>query len=392
MRVSTKGSGQRPVNESGQNWIMIAVAVPSTAKLAVFSSYDSMELDDAKQQYNAWNDEAEAATAKLWAVYVAEAEKYDQALVDSWRSNMGGMLIFAGLFSASLTAFITESYQTLSPNTGAATVVLLAQISQQLAASVNGSAFVVSQPAPFDPPATAVVCNALWFISLGLSLTCALIITLVEQSARDYLHKANLRSAPFIRARIFCYLYYGLKRFNMHFIVEVVPLLLHASLLFFFAGLVAFLHPVNRVMMIIAAVLLGLVTAIYVCLTVLPIISLDCPYRTPLSGAFWVVARGLTTLMRNFTRTSDGADWRNLPMSPRTESMIGAMTRQALHNSDERASRDLRALVWTLKLLTDDIELETFVESIPDALWGPSGRPGHTTTTYGPLPMMTRFH
>ncbi|KAJ6602984.1 hypothetical protein B0H10DRAFT_1822835 [Mycena sp. CBHHK59/15] len=138
-------------------------------------------------------------------------EKYDRALVESWRSNMDGMLLFAGLFSASLTAFIIESYQTLSPDTGAATVILLAQISQQLVASANGSALVVSQPAPFDPPATAVVCNALWFISLGLSLRCALVATLLEQWARDYLHKANLRSAPFIRARIFSYLYYGLK-------------------------------------------------------------------------------------------------------------------------------------------------------------------------------------
>ncbi|KAJ6602985.1 hypothetical protein B0H10DRAFT_2230003 [Mycena sp. CBHHK59/15] len=160
----------------------------------------------------------------------------------------------------------------------------------------------------------------------------------------------------------------------MHVVVEVVPLLLHTSLVFFFAGLVAFLLPVNQVMMIIAAVLLGLVV-IYTCLTILPIISLDCPYRTPLSGAFWVVVRTLTTLMGRFTRTSsDGADRKDPPISPRTGSMMGAMTRRALHNSDERALRDRRALVWTLKSVTDDSELETFVESIPEALWGPSGR------------------
>lgn len=41
---------------------------------------------------------AEAASAKIWAVYVAEAEKYDKALVESWKSNMEGMLIFVSLF------------------------------------------------------------------------------------------------------------------------------------------------------------------------------------------------------------------------------------------------------------------------------------------------------
>jgi hypothetical protein len=36
----------------------------------------------------------EAAAAKLWAVYVSEAEKYDKALVETWKSDMEGLLIF----------------------------------------------------------------------------------------------------------------------------------------------------------------------------------------------------------------------------------------------------------------------------------------------------------
>ncbi|KAJ7455581.1 hypothetical protein FB451DRAFT_1048897, partial [Mycena latifolia] len=128
----------------------------------------------------------EAAAAKLWAVYISEAEKYDKALVESWKSDMEGMLIFAGLFSASLTAFLIESYKTLNPDTGDATVRLLAQISLQLAASANGSTLQLPESTPFTPPAASLVCNALWFISLGFSLTCALIATLLEQWARDF--------------------------------------------------------------------------------------------------------------------------------------------------------------------------------------------------------------
>jgi hypothetical protein len=30
----------------------------------------------------------------MWAFYVAEAEKYDKGLVESWKSDMDGMLIF----------------------------------------------------------------------------------------------------------------------------------------------------------------------------------------------------------------------------------------------------------------------------------------------------------
>ncbi|KAJ7265330.1 hypothetical protein C8J57DRAFT_959369, partial [Mycena rebaudengoi] len=211
-----------------------------------------------------------------WTVYVSEAEKYDKALVESWRSDMNAMLIFAGLFSAILTAFLIESYQTLLPGPGDDTAFFLRQISGQLAASASGTNFTVSQPVPHVPTMTSLVCNILWFISLGLSLACALIATLLEQWAREFIHRSEMHSAPLIRARIFsasiCTLSWG-----------VIPLLLHTSLILFFAGLVAFLVPVNTSVMAVVAVLLVIVIAIYSVLTLLPLKYLDSPYHTPLS-------------------------------------------------------------------------------------------------------------
>ncbi|KAJ7218996.1 hypothetical protein C8J57DRAFT_1149196, partial [Mycena rebaudengoi] len=311
----------------------------------------------------------EAATAKLWTVYISEAEKYDKGLVASWRSDMDGMLIFAGLFSASLTAFIIESYKKLSPDTGEVAVALLAQISDQLAGKAGNNTLTAT---PFVPDTTALICNALWFISLGLSLSSALIATLLEQWARDFLHKTDLRSVPVIRARIFSYLYYGLKRFDMHTVVEVIPLLLHASLLFFFAGLILFLLPVNKIIMGIAAALFGLVIVVYSVLTLLPLVYLDCPYRTPLSGSCW---RLLQTLRPYLTRQPPSSVPSTKALSSNhSDTVVEAMVRRATEVSEQRSIRDQRALIWTVKSLTDEIELEPFVESIPDALWGPNGR------------------
>ncbi|KAJ7817355.1 hypothetical protein B0H14DRAFT_1387182 [Mycena olivaceomarginata] len=310
----------------------------------------------------------EATAAKLWAVYISEAEKYDKALVESWKSDMEGMLIFAGLFSASLTAFLIESYKTLNPDSGDMTITLLSQISQQLAASANGTPFQIPAPARFTPAPSSLVCNALWFISLGFSLSCALIATLLEQWARDFLHKADMRSAPIIRARVFSYLYYGLKRFNMHTVVEIIPLLLHASLLFFFGGLVAFLIPVNLTMTIITAILLLILVAVYSVLTLLPLWYMDSPYRTPLSGAFWRLLQGFQTLQKHHYVIKDGD--LSVPATPRDESMVEIMFHAATKISDEQRARDRRALVWTVKSLADDTELEPFVEAIPDVLWG----------------------
>ena len=89
----------------------------------------------------------------------------------------------SGLFSASLTAFLIESYKTLQESSGDLTVAAILQVSQQLAALVNGTSFTVPASKPFEPTSQSLVCNALWFISLLLSLTCALLATLVEQWA-----------------------------------------------------------------------------------------------------------------------------------------------------------------------------------------------------------------
>ncbi|KAK7024759.1 hypothetical protein R3P38DRAFT_3532470 [Favolaschia claudopus] len=323
------------------------------------------------------SDDADGAAARVWAVYVSEAEKYDKALVESWKSDMEGLLIFAGLFSASLTAFIIESYRALNPDSGDLTVELLGQISLQLAASANGSTFQLpsSPPPPFTPPLTSLICNGFWFISLGLSLSCALIATFVQQWAREFLHKADVHCAPLVRARIFSFLYYGLKRFKMHIVVEIIPLLLHLALFSFFAGLVAFLIPVSTGMTAIAVTLLGLIGSIYCVLSLLPLLYLDSPYRTPLSGSFWQISQAIgRRRQRRKAQMPDEADLSVLRSPPSPKSMAEAITRTAVSPSDERSERDQKALVWTMKSLVDDTQMEPFIEAIPDLLWGPRER------------------
>ncbi|KAK6992931.1 hypothetical protein R3P38DRAFT_3224298 [Favolaschia claudopus] len=314
-------------------------------------------------------EDDDAAGAKIWSVYASEAEKYDKALVQSWKSDMDGLLIFAGLFSAILTAFLIESYKTLTPDSEDDMVLLLSQISAQLAGIANGSAIDIPTPAPFVTPASSLVCNLLWFISLGLSLACALTATLVEQWARDFTYKTEMRSSPLTRARIFSYLYYGLKRFNMHAVVEAIPLLLHLSLVFFFAGLIAFLVPVNRGVMILSVLLLATLLAVYATFTVFPVLAYDSPYHTPLSGIVWRSVQlfdDLRKAVRRQVRVSS--------FPPKRDSMMENMTKVAVHDSEERRDRDLRALCWSVKSLADDYELEPFLEGIPDVLWSSKGR------------------
>lgn len=41
--------------------------------------------------------ENDNACANMWSVYVGEAERYDKGLVESWKGDMDGILIFVRL-------------------------------------------------------------------------------------------------------------------------------------------------------------------------------------------------------------------------------------------------------------------------------------------------------
>ncbi|KAF7341193.1 hypothetical protein MVEN_01854300 [Mycena venus] len=293
----------------------------------------------------------EAAAAKLWAVYISEAEKYDKGLVESWKSDMEGMLIFAGLFSASLTAFLIESYKTLIVDSGDATVQLLTRISQQLEASANGSTFPIPPPIDmsFTPTTASVVCNALWFISLGLSLTCALIATPTRAmgarfppSYRNSLRPTHSRSDFLLSLLRNQAVQYAHGSGN-----NSTPAACLALLLFLRAHRIP--HPRQPLT--------------YSVLTFLPLRYFDCPYRTPLSGVFW-------RLLHSYQKIWYESNVDSEPEMSHRESMVETMSLQATVISRERALRDGRALIWTVKSLSDDSELEAFIEAIPDVLWG----------------------
>jgi hypothetical protein len=272
----------------------------------------------------------------------------------------------AGLFSASLTAFIIQSYKMLIPNNSDTMVLLLERVTQQLAAMSNASTSAHAPasvaPDPFVPTASAVVCNVLWFLSLGFSLACALSATLVEQWVRNYLLATEGRPLPHERARVFEYLYKGLQKFRMAAVVETIPMLLHISLFLFFAGLVEFLRPVNFVISMLIFAMLLFCIMIYALVTVIPAFHRNCPYRTPFSGWFWRVMQALHLL-----RHCD-------PATGRTMEIVGSMTQaremEAVEISTQRDQRDLDAMCWTLKALREDTELEPFIEVIPQVVAG----------------------
>ncbi|KAF8898937.1 hypothetical protein BD779DRAFT_1486317 [Infundibulicybe gibba] len=301
-------------------------------------------------------------SAKIWSVYISEAEKQDIILVQTWRGDMNATLIFAGLFSASITAFLIESYRLLTPNSEDLTVSILWQMSQQLAVMSNSSLPDVSIPPPalaaasFTPSHNAILCNLFWFLSLAFSLVCALAATLVDQWARTYAQATENQPAPHKRARVRAYLHEGLQRFGIKTVVETIPALLHVSLLLFFAGLVEFLVPINNVLSHLIAAILAIFACLYITTTWLLILYHDCPYQTPFSDISWQLLQLSRILLHRWLVWG--------PQKCHINHLSQAREVAALEKSPRRDERDGAALCWTLESLTEDSNLEPFVESL----------------------------
>ena len=220
---------------------------------------------------------------------------------------------------------------------------------------------LIQQDENFSPPTSALVCNALWFLSLGLSLICALSATLVDQWTRQYLQATNSKPAPQDRARLNTYLYQGIRKYKMAALVETIPMLLHTSLFLFFAGLVAFLIPVNSALEYLILTMLVVCCILYFLVTILPIFRLECPYWTPLSTICWFLLQKLRLLHR---RDADGNE------VPILSPMMEAREHDAIEITPERDQRDLKAMCWTITALREDNEFEPFVEVIPSVVSG----------------------
>ncbi|KAI0064224.1 hypothetical protein BV25DRAFT_295778 [Artomyces pyxidatus] len=337
------------------------------------------------------------SSGKLWTMYITQAGEYDKELAESWKGDMDGIIVFTGLFSATVAAFIIESYKQLSPDSGDGTVQLLIQLSNQVAALSNGT-HLPFQPQPsFAPPASAIRVNALWFLSLIMSITCALAATLMQQWARQYLQVTQRQAAPQKRARIRAYLFEGVKRFGMARAVDFIPTLLHASVFLFFAGLIDFMLNINTTVGYLIFGFMSVSAGAYALLTMLPITYLNSPFRTPLSSILWpfthVVLLGVMQCVQQLLDTFGEPlvpiweSWHKRranstppPRGPRewwedVKSLCKKLRlrfKTGMRQSVERSAAnapwqiDSRALKWTLESLDEDHEWEQFVEGIPD--------------------------
>ena len=252
----------------------------------------------------------------------------------------------------------------------------LANIYQTLAdPSQSNSTSLSPSPPLFSPPTFAVWVNSLWFLSLVISLTCALLATLLQQWARRYLKLTRSRYSPHKRARIRAFLAEGVEKLLLPWAVDTLPTLLHISLFLFFAGLVVFLSNVNLTIFRSVLCWVSVCTALYGCFTFMPLIRHDSPYHTPLSLPAWHIVTGMLFLtFRTLGRLAWGWNWFSWATRDRFDNLAqsyGEWLVLGMRKTIEETALklpseiDTRAFMWTFDSLDEDHELERFFSGLP---------------------------
>jgi hypothetical protein len=246
------------------------------------------------------------------------------------------------LFSAILTAFVIESYQSLTEDFSETSARLLYTVSIQLSqqsAQSGSTTSVVPQYPTFTPSSLAIALNALWFTSLILSISAVFGGIVMKQSLREYITWTSiLRPKEALRLRQSRY--EALTAWGAHGLVTLLPALVQAATILFVVGLPMFLwtsHPVvASIVIAIVSLLLCLIAIAFLAPALFP----DCPLKSPIS---WVILQAMNLV---FCSSQVGA-----MRSRRRKSIANPTWKQRdLSRSKDKARHNLwRFLMWTFE-------------------------------------------
>ncbi|KAI0336983.1 hypothetical protein BDW22DRAFT_1313156, partial [Trametopsis cervina] len=176
-----------------------------------------------------------------WAVIQRAVDEFDKDQIEGVKNDIDTLLVFIGLFSAVLSAFLVVAVALLQEDIPGATLTTLRQMSAQNANyTIQGDFIISTSPVstsspPFEPSVNAIRINDLWAASLVISLATASFGILVKQWLREYMKFVT--SFPQGRLRIRNFRRAGLETWKVLTIAACLPLLLQLALGLFFVGL-----------------------------------------------------------------------------------------------------------------------------------------------------------
>ncbi|KAG8923705.1 hypothetical protein FRC01_012461 [Tulasnella sp. 417] len=304
----------------------------------------------------------------FWNRYEKLADQSDKEMSKNLNGNLDVLLIFAGLFSAVNTAFISLSIPSLSPDSSDETNNLLRLLVLRVD---NGTLSPTDLSPPFSPAPSSVIANCFLLSSLCFSLLAAVGAMLGKEWLQNYDRTAQpglLEEQARQRQRK----YDGAKRWHLEETVQFLPNILLFSVVLFFIGLVELLLPMNKVVAGFVISLFGAGTVLSLATIVAGTFSHDGPYQSAACrGIFWVgkaVATGFKMVKMfalllpglQFPRWQDIVNFAGASVHPtatvtlpiRVEEEDQIMS-SLLGGADGEEMLNARAAHWTLQTTTN---------------------------------------
>ncbi|EEB91245.1 hypothetical protein MPER_10429, partial [Moniliophthora perniciosa FA553] len=255
--------------------------------------------------------------SKSWKALQKAVARHDDDMVKNYKEDIDTQLVFSGLFSAVVTAFLIESYQWLSEDPADTTVALLIQISAQL----NGSQSIPTERPPFEADSPSIRINCLWFLSLILSLTSALFGLLCKQWLREH-HRDTQTRTPGEELALRQLRRESFEKWGVSSFLSALPILLEVALMLFFAGVLDLLWNRNRIPFVVCFVTVMVSTGLYFVTTALPTLMVSggqqwqilswkfdelsyqfvCPYKSPQAWGVYYLSCKLVRLLSRYQR------------------------------------------------------------------------------------------
>ncbi|KAI0336981.1 hypothetical protein BDW22DRAFT_1340709, partial [Trametopsis cervina] len=220
-----------------------------------------------------------------WAVIQRAVDDFDRDKIEGIKNDIDTLLVFIGLFSAVLSAFLSIAVALLQEDVPGATLLTLRQMSAQNANyTIQGDFIISTSPVSasspsFEPSVNVIRINDLWAGSLVISLATASFGILVKQWLREYMKFVT--SSPQGRLRIRHFRRAGLETWKVLTIAACLPLLLQLALGLFFIGLCFYTAELHSSVRNTTLPLVAGWGFIFFFVTVSPLFSAHCPYKTP---------------------------------------------------------------------------------------------------------------
>ncbi|KAJ7245296.1 hypothetical protein C8J57DRAFT_945696, partial [Mycena rebaudengoi] len=215
--------------------------------------------------------------ATIWKLYMDQARISDDNLANIFNSDLDPLLIFAGLFSAILSAFLIEVRKGLQEDPQHTTNTLL----MLLIDNDRNSTRVAPSSSRFEPSLSLRWVNGLWFSGLMFSLMSALGASLAKGWVTQF--SSSVSGSSWGDAAVHCSRWRGLKRWHLKLIIQSLPIPIHIAFFLFSVGLTILIFPDDTVIGVVIFALTVFIILLYIGSSIHPAYSSDSPFRTPVS-------------------------------------------------------------------------------------------------------------